>query len=347
MFEMKNVYYYLVAFIILTILAFVGNKFKSFFEGPSDEYDLIRAYLLNESPLYGYNKPKIWIHSKFEYNARKWKSFQSRSSTDLNQPYVHLTIQSIIDHCGQDFHVCLIDDNTFSKLIPTWDIDIKSIAEPMKSHMRDIAMAELIYYYGGVSLPNTFICLSNLKDFYLEATQDDKAFVCESINHYENILLNKAGKKHFIPDIKIMGANKNNKIMKELATYLKERVYKGHFTNEHEFIGDVSAWCLAEIDKNNMNLVNGAIIGIKTAKGEPILLDDLMSDIYIDVSTSCIGIAVPGEEALRRTKYQWLPVISAEEVLKSDFMLAKYIKLSIMNRAREHIPEKIRNVISL
>ena len=28
------------------------------------------------------------------------EGFHSRSSTDLNQPYIHLTIKSIINHCG-------------------------------------------------------------------------------------------------------------------------------------------------------------------------------------------------------------------------------------------------------
>ena len=39
---------------------------------------MIKLYLLNDSPLYGQNKPKIWIHSKYELNARKWRDFQSR-----------------------------------------------------------------------------------------------------------------------------------------------------------------------------------------------------------------------------------------------------------------------------
>ena len=88
------------------------NQFKTdYFD--TDDYKLIEQYLLNDSPLYGYNRPKIWIHSKYELNARKWKDFQSRNSTDLNQPYIHATIKTIINHCGNDFNVCLIDDESF------------------------------------------------------------------------------------------------------------------------------------------------------------------------------------------------------------------------------------------
>jgi hypothetical protein len=51
-------------------------------DNSKDEYEMVKQYLLNESPLYGYNRPKIWIHSKYEVNSRKWKSFYSRNSTE-------------------------------------------------------------------------------------------------------------------------------------------------------------------------------------------------------------------------------------------------------------------------
>ena len=86
MFETKNLYHYMFAFGLILVASYFGNKFKQAFEPSNDEYELIRKYLLNDSPLYGFNKPKLWIHSKYELNARKWKSFQSRTSTDLNQP---------------------------------------------------------------------------------------------------------------------------------------------------------------------------------------------------------------------------------------------------------------------
>ena len=63
-----------------------------------DDYEKIQTYLLNDSPLYGYNRPKMFIHSKYEVNSRMWKSFQSRNNTDLNQPYLHLTIKSILNY---------------------------------------------------------------------------------------------------------------------------------------------------------------------------------------------------------------------------------------------------------
>ena len=120
----KNMWKYVTFLFVLGIAGYYSDKIKHVFDvKEADEYEMIKKYLLNDSPLYGFNKPKIWIHTKYELNARKWKDFQSRSSRDLNQPYIHLTIKSIINHCSNDFHICLIDDDTFRKLIPTWDID--------------------------------------------------------------------------------------------------------------------------------------------------------------------------------------------------------------------------------
>ena len=92
LFSEKNVLYTFITIGIVIIANTFGNKIKNAIN-LNNEDELIRKYLLNESPLYGYNRPKLWIHTKYEYNSRKWKSFGSRSSTDLNQPYIHLTIK--------------------------------------------------------------------------------------------------------------------------------------------------------------------------------------------------------------------------------------------------------------
>jgi hypothetical protein len=182
LFDQKNMVYYVFAISLVVVVSYVATKFKTPFEESKDEYELIKQYLLNDSPLEGYKKPKIWIHTKYEYNSRLWSSFHGRSSYDLNQPYIHLTIKSIIDQCGDDFQVCLIDDDTFSKLIPSWDIDLHLVAEPMKSWIRSIGLAELVYYYGGMIVPNSFVCFSSLIGVYLNGTAGDRPFVVEKIN---------------------------------------------------------------------------------------------------------------------------------------------------------------------
>ena len=333
-------YLYVFALSLVAVASYVGNKFKAQFED-KDEYDLVRQYLLNESPLYGNNKPKIWIHTKYEYNARVWKSFQSRSSMDLNQPYIHMTIKSIVDHCGDDFHICLIDDNTFSKLIPSWDVNLAGLAEPFKSRARQIGMAELVYYYGGMVLPNSFLCMKPLKDFYLDATSMDKPFACEGVNRSANIVRQgKQGRLAFLPEFRIFGANKNDPTIKELAIYLKQQIQVPHFSAEWELLGEDGFWCLDQVEAGKMNLVGGEVVGVKTQCKKTILIENLLEEEYLNLSPHCVGIAIPDETVLARTKYQWFAVMDVEGILEGGTILSKYARAAILSGNREHLPER-------
>jgi hypothetical protein len=71
MFSVSKTANYLIGVIVIMVISYVGTLYKQSFETMNnDEYELIRKYLLNDSPLYGFNKPKLWIHTKYEYNAR-------------------------------------------------------------------------------------------------------------------------------------------------------------------------------------------------------------------------------------------------------------------------------------
>lgn len=325
MFKSKDLYHSAFAFSLILLASYVGSKFKqNFYERTNDEYDLIKKYLLNESPLYGMAKPKIWIHSKYETNARDWSSGNTKN---LNQPYLHLTIQSIIDHCGDDFHVCLIDDKTFSNLIPGWDVDVSTLAEPTKSQIREMGLMKLIYIYGGMLVPNSFVCTKNLKSIYNDGLFGGRPFVCESINRTLNLLEQKQV-KFFIPDLYFMGAKRDDPTMFELVEYLKARNLTLHATNEMAFTGDSNQWCINAIWNQKMNLVGGEKIGIKSTDRKQILLEDIMEEKDLDLSSDCCGIYIPADEVLKRTKYQWLAFMSKRELLKSDIAISRYIKMS-------------------
>jgi hypothetical protein len=346
MFDSKNMYHYLFVFSVVVVSSYFANRVKNSFQD-NDEYELIKKYLLNDSPLYGYNKPKIWIHTQYETNSRKWKSFYSRNSTDLNQPYIHLTIKTIINHCGDDFNICLIDDETFSKIIPSWDIDLNNVAKPMRNHIREIGLMKLVYYYGGMVVPNSFICLKNLKGLYEEGIRGNKPFICEDVNHTLNIFKEK-NPLQFMPDTFFFGAPKNNETIKNFIEYLKTRNSSPHFTSEIDFLGDSSAWCMNAIIQNKMNLIKGEEIGIKTATGKPILIDDLMEEDYLDLDKNTYGIYIPQEEILRRTKYQWFAVLDGEQLLKSRLIVAKYLKASIVDSTNEYTKSSaVKSIVSI
>ena len=317
--------------VVVGVFSLYGNNLKKLFTlTEPDEYDMVKKYLLNDSPLYGYNKPKIWIHTKYDINARKWASFHSRNSFDLNQPYIHLTIKSIIQYCGNDFHICLIDDETFSKLIPTWDIDLYRIAEPLRTQYRQLALAELIYYYGGMVVPNSFLCKRNLLDMYERGTDGSKPFVCEAINRTVN-LTQKTQNLPFIPDTYFMGAKKSNPVIKEYIEYLKERGKTGHISNVYEFSGDSSVGAIGTIQHGRMNLIGGEYIGIKTNKSKQVLIEYLLEDNFLDLNENIYGIYIPENEILIRPKYQWFAVLTTEQLLETNSFLTKHMKASMMD----------------
>lgn len=326
-----NISHYVFAFTLVIIASYVGNNFKNQFSENNDDYDMIREYLLNNSPLYGSNKPKLWIHSKYEINARKWLDFHSRNTKNLNQPYIHLTIQSIIDHCSNDFHICLIDDDSFSKLIPEWDINVTTLAEPLKSVLREIALVKLVHNYGGMVVPDSFICTQNLKPLYEEGIENGFPFVCESLNRTTN-MQNKV-RSSFIPGLQMYGAERHNPTINLLLDYLTEQNNKSQNTNEYIFNGDKQQFLKKIINDGKMNLIDGQSIGIKSIKNKPILLDDLMEDNYLDLHESIMGIYIPSDELLKRNKYSWLAVLSKEELLNSDTAISKYLKSSMVDKA--------------
>jgi len=126
----------------------------------------------------------------------------------------------------------LIDDDSFAKLIPGWDISITSLAEPMKSQARDIAMLQIIYQYGGMIVPNSFLCLKNLVDVYQKGTLENKPFFMENHNRHRNVV-KETRSNCFIADVKMMGAKKYSKVVGDLVAFLKGKMSNGHFSQHN------------------------------------------------------------------------------------------------------------------
>ena len=324
-------YYYVVALLSVIILNIASNKWTNSFANSDrkDDYEMVKQYLLNESPLYGYNKPKLWIHSEYVVNARQWKSFMSRNTTDLNQPYLYLTIQSIVNHCSRDFNICLIDDETFSKLIPTWDIHLSDIAEPMKHQLRQTGLLQLLYYYGGVILPNSFLSLKSFISEYNLAVQSGKPRVGEEVT-----VNPKATMEHklFTPGFKIMAAEKNSPIVKTWIESIKHKLNNtNHFNSEMDFNGYFQELCEESVRSGNATIISGKQLGIRDKNSAKIGIEELLGDGFINTPRDILGIYVPADEILSRNKYSWYAVIPIDNVLDASVALTKYFKRSMID----------------
>jgi len=353
MFENNRIMYYVFAVSLILVANYVATQYKQTFINETDNSaELIQKYLLNENPVYNMHKPKLWIHTKYELNSRKWKDFMSRTSNDLNQPYIHYTIQSIIDQNSDDFNICLIDDETFSKLIPDWDADIVNIAEPTKSYLREIGLLRIIHTYGGMIVPNSFLCTKPLINLYKEGISGKKPFVCETVNR--TCCLSEHHKKMlFVPSTFFMGCIKGDPTIGLLVDYLKYMLSKRFdITDERNFIGDSTQWCIKAINAGDMNLILGQKIGVKTSKRKTILLEELFEERKLGLDKSCVGIYIPEDELAKRHKYNWFLYLSKEDLMKTNVAIVKYIQGALSKKKDEYIKKIpndgiIRNVIAI
>lgn len=326
--DSKRIPLYFCIFIVIMVLNTLGKKFSDSQNRlkSKDEYELIRKYLLNDSS-FGDNKPKLWVHSKYNNHAGVWKS-KLPSPSELEHPYIDLIVKTIVDHCHDDFNICLIDDDSFSKLIPNWVHNINTLPDPHKTYCREFGMATLLYIYGGIIVPNSFLCFKSLKSVYEKGISNSKPFVGEFVNHKE-ILFSNNKRESFIPDTKFIGAKKGDIVINQLVEYYNEKINK-HFSSESEFQGQINAHLSKLVKFDRVNLVDGKHIGTKNLKNKPIILDDLMDDNILPIQiTDCLGIYIPHDELMRRTKHQWLTISTTSEVLKSKTAISRFLNASL------------------
>ena len=141
--------------ISIILLLFTGYIYKKFQinvirDDKLEELNIIKKYLLDEThvgaieQLMSIDKPILWIHIEYDRNLRKWESFNSRSSEELNQDYLYLTLLSIINKCSDYFHIVLIDDYSFDKLIDDWNVDLTKIGNVQKENIRTMGLMKIL-----------------------------------------------------------------------------------------------------------------------------------------------------------------------------------------------------------
>jgi hypothetical protein len=297
---------YFLYFIVLVTVGIIYDKYKQKQGLTQDQrnYELVKKYLLNDNTVLG-NKPILWVHTVRDVNARHWPSFLSRNTTDLNQPYIGLCIESIIKHCGDSFNVVLIDDHSFDKLIPGWNVSIADTADPVKSHLRTLAICKLLYYFGGVVCPNSFLCLKDLKPLYDSHLKDDSGFKF-------------CGKNGLF-----IGSRKHSPAMRDVLNYL-EALNSRDFTNEQDFLGKIDAFLSTKFASLDCKL-----IGKQAETGKDVLIDDLLESSYIDIADDAYGVLIPAKDILSRNKYKWFARQSRAQVLDGDLALSRYFVLAL------------------
>ena len=321
---MKSFTNLFILFFILIVLGFLYRRFedKLIREETSENYKAIQNYLLDDVTLAKSKKPILWIHVPYEYNSRNWLSFGSRSSFNLNQPYLYLTVKSIIQQCDDSFTICIFDDNTFQRLIPGWNLDMNSVSDPILANMRTLGFMKLLYIYGGMMCPISFLCMKDLMGLYNKGTRGNKMFLCETTDR--NITSTDLD---YYPSVSFCGAPKECETVKMLCDFI-QRTMSRDFTAENKFLGNFDRWCQKRIQNREINMIDGIDIGTKTIDEKPIIIDDLMSNQYLNLYKGTYGILIPADEVLKRNNYEWFARLSAKQVMESNTIIGNYLLLA-------------------
>lgn len=311
---------YIIYIIVLILIGILYEKYKlhNIKEEDEKQYELVKRFLLNDSGIGKHNLPIIWIHASKEVNSRWWPSFHSRNTKCLNQPYQFITIKSVIDTCGKSFNVCLIDDNSFKKLIPDWNIDLDRLGEPIKSKFRELAFARLLYAYGGFRIPSSFLSTKNLISIYETTIKDDGIIIGELTN-------NSVSSEHYtyMVNPKFLGCKQGNNTINEYILYL-EHMISNDYTADSVFTGEIENWW-----KNvDTNIIPSELLGVIDTDNKPVTVERLSQNSYISLHDHCYGVYIPEYKILNRTAFQWLARLSPAQILNSDTALGKILLVS-------------------
>lgn len=301
----------------------------------TDPYGGVRKYLLDgedridteeqRESLRKSKKPILWIHVPYERNARHWLDFGARATRELNQPYLYLTVKSIIQHCDRSFRIAIVDDGSFARLLPGWKIAMHTLADPTRGYVRRLGMARLLHTYGGMTVPISFLCLRDLAPLYQRYTgysgaSGPEVFVAE--NRAEGL---SATDHRVYPCLDWMGAGQKEAPQLARLAQLLEHVVSSDYTAELLFSNELNEWCNAAVRRQQMQLVPAKELGVQTEDGVVVSADMLLGDAYVPFQKHLFGIWIPAATILSRPAYEWFARMSPEQLLESPMIVCKYL----------------------
>jgi hypothetical protein len=198
------------------------------------------------------------------------------------------------------------------------------ISNPIKENMVHLGIARLIYLYGGMVVPISFLCIKDLYELYEKGTKNNSMFVCEAYN--ENV--SSSSQNLYFANTNFMGACKENTTMKRYIEFIQITI-SSDYTDQSIFIGEINRWCNERIGSRYMNLIPGIQIGTKAFDNTPILIETLLSNDVVNFYDNMYGIWIPSEMVLKRRHYEWFSRMSPEQIIDSDFILAKYFVIAL------------------
>lgn len=278
-----------------------------------NDYSEFQPYFFkNTNILENTKKPILWIYLSLDY-----------------APYLHLTIRSIIKKCHKSFEIVLIRNDTFEQIIPNWTKDLtnkyKDLPESMRVYFYQMALVKLIYLYGGMVVPMSFLCLQDLISLYNYGTRRDCMFISE--NYRINIEASRGNIPPFAlfyPSCEFFGAKKGNEIINQLIQFITAFFSPNKDKNavyiEREFYGDLNSWHFSHLYNDDLILIDGRLTGVKTVDKFHVYI--MNNNDFIHFDQKMYGIWIPDHS------FDWLSQLSIKQLLESKYILSKYFILA-------------------
>lgn len=310
---------------ILAILSYISKQIKKDEEeiNKYDNSNSINKYLLKHDEILKSSKPLLWIHIPRELNSKNGSNFGEPNSYNVNQPYIYLTVRSIIEKCGESFTVCLIDDDSFKKILPGWNINMDKIKSPILDNVRTMGILKIMYLYGGLTCPKSFLCQRDMMDVYNLSFKNKQLVAFERQNEGLYKL-----QSQYVIDTEFIATYPQNETIKLMSSYMEELI-STDYTNETIIMDRCGMEFEKYVKEGKILKLDGVDIGIKKSDQTEVFVEDLMTSDYIQFSNSRYGIYIPGAKISKRRKYEWFTNINAHDIMISDTTLGKQILLTL------------------
>ena len=281
----------------LLIIGFLFRKYAA----PhlvSDERELVKKFLYNDN--YSNTKPYLWIHIPQDENCRNWNTFNERKTTDINTPYIEYTIKTIVEKNKDFFNICVLTDDNLIDIIPNWSYDISMFSGEKKNRIRELAKQQILYYYGGLLVPPSLLCLKSLRSLYV----------------YSDI---KPFKIYCSKSESIYGSKKHDPYLQSYITEIKS--YINNLSIEIEFNDSIN-----RTGDNYFMDVDNKLFGVIDKNDKYISINLLLGENKIPFADNIFGIYIPRIEIQNSIKYGWFQYETILNISNSSIYISKYFK---------------------
>lgn len=211
---MKNIYFYIIIFVILIILFILFYKNKT-----------IESFI---NP-----KPYIWMF---------WETLPNK-----NKPgYIDLCYKSVIHNCSNCFNIVYLNESNIKKYIP--EIKNYNISELKIQHKADIYRYLLLKKYGGLWIDADILVLKCLCKYYKNLDNYDYiGFGCG----YNKEFCKKSLYGYGSPLNWIMGSKPNTKYLNCIISNVDEKLKNNTKVNYHDIGRSVLRKCHDQLRKSD------------------------------------------------------------------------------------------------